>query len=177
METQTGTRVGGNYRCNFCVDVFPTEKAIRLHLAHKHKASPREWIPTDSPVTRPTPDWTAKLAARKANKRLTGPFKCVRCGFSTNTLRGIAVHVGSKHKNERPPKQPILVGRDFEALGTAKRGPHKPRTMGKISSRIAQAVLGGKPQIDIDFPLTDEITIRVPLVLGPPVFIARNGDG
>lgn len=174
METLQASE---NCRCNHCLDVFPTEKAIRLHLFHKHKQNPRDWIPTQEPVTRPTPDWQAKIAARKLNKRCVGPFKCLLCGFKAKTIRGIAVHIGSQHKEERPSKQPILVDRDFEALGTGKRGPYKPRTMDKTSSRIAQAVLGGKPQIDIDFPLTDEITIRVPLVLGPPVFIERNGDG
>lgn len=160
-----------NCRCDHCNDIFGTPKQVRSHLTRKHKALTTEWSHTNEPVNRKAPDWKARLDTQEANKALVGPFKCNECGFMADNVRGIACHIG--HHKGRKGTGPFVEGKDFEALGTAKgkRGPYKKQQ--SVGSQVQQALTGGQPTITIDIPLSEDITIRVPLTLGPPVFIER----
>ena len=169
---------GTNCKCLGCGDIFGEITQVVRHLVHKHRGMRVGWEQTDEPITRTKSDWRARLAARAANKDLVGPFKCNYCDFiSTKSVGGIGGHIGHKHKTI---KGPYLAGTHFEALGTGTASPpRKKRKYTKrqsIGSQVKQALTSGKPTITIEIPLSDDITICVPLVLGPPVFIERNSD-
>ncbi len=175
---------GGNCKCLECGDIFGEITQVTRHIVHKHRGMGIRWEHTDEPITRTKSDWRARLAARAANKDLVGPFKCNYCDFiTTKSVGGIGAHIGHKHKTT---KGPYLAGTHFEALGTGtaspprkknRRGPYKKRQTKSIGSQVKQALTSGKPAITLEIPLSDDITICVPLVLGPPVFIERNSDG
>ncbi len=178
---EDGTVVPTNCKCNLCDAVFSKPTQVKRHLVHKHKAMPESWHSTNEPVNRKDPDWRKRLAAKEANKEAVGPFQCIYCDHPpTDTVQGVAAHIGHIHKSQSGP---FLVGRNFVALGTAtgKRAPRRPykkrQPKQPVASRIKEALVSGKPTITLDFDLSDDITIRVPLVLGPPVFIERNTDG
>jgi len=175
-----------NYECKICGDVFGSIKQVRPHLSRAHGASTGDWAATIDPVTRAGPNRaaaSAKKAAKAINKTLIGPFKCLHCGFTAVGRRGVAAHIGHVHKKGGYPKIPAIAGVDFEALGSPQhwnpvgmrgRPPQKPKQ--SVGSRITAALTSGEPTIDVEFELTPDITIRVPLTLGPPVFIERNGN-
>ncbi len=170
-----------NCKCRDCGDVFGKPTQVRRHLIHKHGAHLSHWDYTNEPKTRKDPDWKQRLAATEANKAAVGPFQCKYCDFPpVDSIKAVAAHIGHMHKKGGGP---FMVGRDFLALGTAQgprasRGPYKKRKPKQpVGSRIKQAVMNGKPTITLDFDLSDDITIRVPLVLGPPTFIERENRG
>ncbi len=181
-----------NCKCNLCGDIFAKVKQVRPHIIRKHPGNPPEsWHRTSDPITREKADGAAKLAARAAHVGLIGPLKCLYCGHIANTVRGMGAHIGHMHKDIRTDiARPILVGTDFEDLrGSVPvkpgnrgkrgiRGPYKPRRpKNTADQQIRRALVEGEPSVMLEFPLSVDITIQVPLLLGPPVFIERNGNG
>ncbi len=151
-------------------------------------------------------EWDAKTRAHQASIALapSEAFKCLHCGFVTaaskgkTQTRGITAHMGHLHRDVVPGKTPFMPGKDFvpvtwaEAGGRpavvkrGKRGPYKRHNQQQqaalqpkkgISQQIRRALVDSEPSITLEFPLSDDITIRVPLILGPPTFVERNGNG
>lgn len=176
--TSEFAETGQNCKCDICGDIFAKPAQVTAHLARKHGAARNDWHRTSEPATRKAPNWKKRMEARAVNMALTGPFQCKYCDFPpTNSVRGVGAHIGHMHKDTLDG--PCIEGRDFTALGTAtgKRGPYKKRQLKSVGSQVRQALTSGKPTITLEIPLSDDITICVPLALGPPTFIERNSDG
>lgn len=168
-----------NHKCETCGAIFEKIRQIRAHIARAHK-NQSHWFYTSEPPNRKEPDWKKRLETRAVNKTLIGPFQCKYCDFRpTISIRGVTAHIGHRHKKG---ESPFIEGVDFTALGTGvspttNKPKRKYTKRQSVGSQVKQALTSGKPTITIDVPLSDDITIRVPLTLGPPVFIERNDDG
>lgn len=174
----SGTQRTQNHQCEACGAVFGKIRQIQAHITRAHKNQAR-WFYTDKPENRKEPDWKKRLETRAVNKTLIGPFQCLYCDFPpTNSVRGVGAHIGHIHRDKEGP---FVEGQDFKALGTGVPPTGKPKRKytkrQSVSSQVAQALTSGKPTITLDIDLWEGVSIRVPLTLGPPVFIERKSDG
>lgn len=168
-----------NHKCEACGDIFGQLPQIKAHIQRKHGNRTR-WFYTDEPANRKPPDWKKRLETREVNKTLIGPFQCNYCNFPPcNSVKGVACHIG--HHDDKKGTGPFVEGVDFTALGTGVPPASKPKRKytkrQSVGSQVKQALTSGKPTITLDIDLWEGVSIRVPLTLGPPVFIERNSDG
>jgi hypothetical protein len=177
-DTSGLVQMDRNYKCTICGDVFAKARQVSPHVIRKHKKHSVEAgdiVRTNEPVTRTQIlSWREINAQRDINKTLRGPFTCCFCGHEAEKLQGMAIHIGRHHKGEHGGR-PFKVGTHYTASGT-KRAEATKRAK-SVGSQVKQALTSGKPTITIDIDLWEGVSIRVPLVLGPPVFIERTNDG
>ena len=117
-------------------------------------------------------DWRAKKEINIENRALKGPFVCRTCGHEGKTIGGIGAHIGHRHREQI---RPFRNGVNWDAMGLTEQVPPKER--GKKKRKYAKRATAPVEEVPIhiiEVALTDDLHIKIPLMIGQPVFMGAK---